>query len=218
VTEANIGQGENNYRLWFPYYGRSVHQQLVLTSPPAVEPVTRVQAKQWAVVEHEMDDQIFDNLITGARIQVENWLERSLITQTWTLYMDGFNTWEYELQRPPVQSVTSINYIDTNGDQQLIDPSIYVVDNSTEPTRIRPQYNMVWPVWRTQIPNPIWTVFVAGYGNSAASVPLGIQQAILELVTFRYRNREPLTMSANVAQVEADIRSRVMTYSWGSYI
>jgi uncharacterized phiE125 gp8 family phage protein len=218
MSDAYYYPGAAEFNPWFRHYGRhKIKSQYVLTVPPAIEPVSIPQAKQWAVIEHSQDDAIIGGLITAARMDVENWLSRAFITQTWVLYMDNFY-WEYELRKPPVQSVTSIMYIDVNGITQALDPSIYAVDNLTEPTRIRPAWNMVWPVTRTFIENPIWTTFICGYGSTAASVPYPIQQAICELVTFRYRNREPLSLGPDPAKVEDNIRCRVMSQSWGSYV
>jgi uncharacterized phiE125 gp8 family phage protein len=212
----------SNYRLWFPVRNRhTTHFQLVVTTPPAVEPVTYTQCKAWAKVEHPEDDQIFTTLITQARQEVENHLQRALITQTVTLYMDAWGNGEngeYELRCPPIQSVTSVNYADpSSGDTVTIPSSNYIVDNSTEPCRIRPAYDMVWPPFRTMIPNPVWTVFVAGYGDTAASVPAGIIQGIIELVAFRYRNREVLSMGAAPKDVEDFIFRKLATFKWGAY-
>jgi uncharacterized phiE125 gp8 family phage protein len=198
-------------------YPRGMHSQLVLTSPPAVEPVSVPLAKQWAVIEDTCDDDIIASLITEARQTVENWISRVLITQTWTLYLDAF-PYEIELRLPPIQSVNALQYIDVNGVTQTLDPSLYQVDLQTEPARIRAAYNQVWPIFRIGIVNPIWVSFTAGYGTTGASVPAKINQAIMRLVAVRYRNREPLTIGANPQEAEEDIRRQVMSASWGAYV
>jgi uncharacterized phiE125 gp8 family phage protein len=199
------------------YYPSGLKTQLVLVTPPTVEPVSVPLAKQWAVIEDTCDDNVIAGLITEARETVESWISRALITQSWKLTLDAF-PYEIELRLPPIQSVDSINYIDVNGVEQLLDPSQYQTDLTTEPARIRPAYNMVWPIFRIGIVNPIWVNFTAGFGNAGSSVPQKINQAIIRLVALRYRNREPMTIGADPQAAEADIRRQVMSASWGAYV
>jgi hypothetical protein len=66
--------------------------RLKLITPPSVEPVTAAEAKLHARVDITDDDALFASLITAARRYCETALKSALVTQTWTLYLDGFPT------------------------------------------------------------------------------------------------------------------------------
>jgi uncharacterized phiE125 gp8 family phage protein len=110
-------------------------------------------------------------IIKVARQMAELELQRYLITQTLDAY---FDEWPWvddrsEIRLPPLQSVTSITYVDTNGDTQTLAANRYMVDAVSQPARIRPAYGVTWPSVRDQT-NCITVRFVAGYG-AASAVP-----------------------------------------------
>jgi uncharacterized phiE125 gp8 family phage protein len=196
------------------YPGQEIHSQLVLKTGPAVEPVSLPIVKKWLIVESNDDDELLTTLITEARETVEGWLERALVTQTWTLWLDAL-PFEIELRKPPIQTVNSIKYIDVNdGSLQTVDPSVYQVDIQTEPGRVRPAYLQIWPIYRS-IPNCIQVEFVAGYGDDGSAVPATIRQAITRLVAVRYRNREVMTIGPSEA--ENEIKNKVRRFGWGCF-
>lgn len=59
-------------------------------TPPAIEPVTLDEAKAHLRVDINAEDSLITRLISDAREWVERFLRRSLITQTWALYLDAF--------------------------------------------------------------------------------------------------------------------------------
>lgn len=120
-------------------------------------------------------DPILNILIAAARQHAETLLKRYLITQTIDYYMDCFDSWEIKL--PPLQSVTAITYVDTDGVTQTIDAADYLVDAVSVPARITPAYGEVWPTTRYQN-NAVKIRFIAGYG-SASAVPQCIKNWML---------------------------------------
>lgn len=97
------------------------------------------------------------------------------------------NTGILELPRYPLQSITSITYLDTDGSSKTLDPSVYVVTTGS-PGRVAPAYGHIWPVTLPQI-GAVTVRLVAGYGDTADKVPLNVRQAILLLVSHLYLNR-----------------------------
>lgn len=97
-----------------------------------------------------------------------------------------------ELPMPPVQSVTSVKYIDPNGVQQTLDPSVYIVDLASEPARLYLAPGQVWPAYRNQR-NAITVRCVCGYAD-AGSVPATLQLAVKSVVANFYENREPVSL------------------------
>lgn len=129
-------------------------------------------------------------LIATARQQAELELRRSLITQTLDLYLDKFPGVDYWLtdrrnQRddddvillPPLQSVSTITYVDTAGATQTLAADQYLVDAVSQPARIAPAYGVSWPSTRDQA-NAVKVRFIAGYG-AAAAVPACVKQWML---------------------------------------
>lgn len=115
---------------------------------------------------------------------IETITERQLITATWKLILDRFPA-VIELRKPPVQSVTSITYIDEDGAEQTLSDSLYQVDTDDEPARIVPAYDQSWPSIRCQ-PQAVQVEFVAGYGL-ADDIPDGLKTAIKWYVKGEFR-------------------------------
>lgn len=113
---------------------------------------------------------------------------------------DGTTGYEIFLPFPPLQSVSSIKYIDTDGVQQTLDPTLYTVDTVSEPARITPAYGTTWPAIRNQI-NAVEVTFVCGYG-AAANVPQGIKSWMLMRIGAMYENREELVVAQRVTVSE----------------
>ena len=160
------------------------------TVAPAAEPVSVIEAKEHLRVDIGDDDTLIEALITAAREYVEQGSRRALVTQTWRLNLDQFPAGpEIELPRPPLQSVTSVTYRDSDGTTNTLSSSIYEVDTDSTPGRIRLAYGEDWPSDTLAETNPVRITFVAGYGD-ADDVPRRWKQAILLLVGHWYENRE----------------------------
>lgn len=155
------------------------------TSAPALEPVSSTEAELWCRVDVSDDDTIFTDIITAARVYVENFTRRQLITATWALYLDQFYK-PLKLPYPPLQSISSITYVDTAGTTQTLAASQYQVDAKTQPGRLTEAYGVTWPSTRDDTYNAVTITYVAGYGTAATSVPLPIKQAMRILIASMY--------------------------------
>jgi len=138
-------------------------------------------------------------LVRAATEVVEETTWRALITQTWRLTLDQFPC-RIVLPRPPLQSVTSLQYVDENGALQTLGSTKYLVTLDAEPGRIEPAYNEVWPTTRCQ-QDAVRVTYVAGYGAAASDVPQGIRQAILLILADWFRNREANITGTIIAPV-----------------
>lgn len=160
---------------------------LSVVTPPAAEPITTDQAKAHLVVGTADDDALIDRCIASARRLAEVRTRRQLMPATYTLKIDRF-TDTIPLPRPPLQSVTSVKYIDQDGVQQTLATSVYDVEADAVPGVIRLAYDQSWPDVRAQ-PEPIEIEFVAGYAD-AASVPENIINWMLLRIGSMYEHRE----------------------------
>lgn len=149
------------------------------------------EAKAWLRQDYDDDDVLIASLLTAARQSVENYLDRALITQTWDLHMDTFR--DIQIPRSPLQSVTSISYVDDNGDTQTVDTSIYdVFAYNDAPGHVRLGYSQSWPSHRS-VSDAVTIRFVAGYAEASpvgSTVPQPIKHGILLLLAEYYENRE----------------------------
>ncbi len=172
---------------------------LTLFAAPSEEPLTLAEAKDHLEEVATYKDDYITTLITVARQWAENHTRRALISQTWDLFLDGFPPWTIEMPKPPLASVTTVKYTDTDGVQQTLAASLYDVDINAERGRIEPALNQVWPVTRS-VMNAVEIRFVAGYG-AAADVPKKIKQAMLMLIGQLYDNREDTVTGTTVSKV-----------------
>lgn len=160
-----------------------------------------------APVANTTGDPLLNMYISSARAAAETITQRQLVTATWKLVLDAFPGMgvtglddgvgkafprnAITLHKSPVQSVSSIRYLDMAGNWQTMNAADYVVDTSMEPARITPPFGRVWPIALPQV-GSIEVTFVAGYG-AAANVPPGIKNWILLRVDGLFRNRGETT-------------------------
>ena len=166
---------------------------LTRTPAPTVEPITRAEAKAHSRVTVSDDDDYIDALIAVVRDRIEQHTRRALLTQTWQLTLDNWPTGRRDILLPwaPLQSVSSITYVDTSGTTQTWSSSNYTVNTGATPGRVRLKYDELYPSARFQ-PDAITVTYVAGYGATASTVPAGIVHACKILCGHYYDNREPV--------------------------
>jgi len=185
---------------------------LVQTIAPASEPITLTEAKAHLRVETDFteDDTIIGTFISAARESCEARTGRQLVTATYALRLGGFPCGDsIELPKPPLVSVSSITYVDTDGTTQTLSTDVYEVDPYTTPGRVVLKYAQVWPTTRSQR-NAVTITFVAGYEE----VPTLLKQGMLMRIAHWYENREE-TAPVNLLSVPsgADYCDRLYRFS-----
>jgi uncharacterized phiE125 gp8 family phage protein len=171
---------------------------LKLITTPATEPISLEEAMNFARIDSDADVVTLTGLITTARMEAEKITRRQLITATWEMRLDHFPG-TIHLPLPPLQSVTSVKYLDYSGTEQtLVENTDYLVDTYSEPARVTPCYGMVWPTIYPVV-GAVRIRFVAGYGDDDTDVPDSIRSWIQMFFGSMYENRE-LDIVANVAQ------------------
>ena len=174
------------------------------TPASSTEPITRTEAKKQLEIDAgiTVHDTYIDGLITMARKDAESFLHRKLIQQTLTGYLESWPSGD-SIVMPfgNLQSVTSVKYTDSNGDQSTWSSDEYITATETEPGRIVLGYGESWPSVTLYPSNPIEIIFVAGYGDSGSYVPEPIRHAIKLILADKFANREDViigTISANL--------------------
>ena len=182
---------------------------LILTSGPAVEPVTLAEAKAHLRVDGTAEDTLIASLILTSRLHVEAAAGLALVTQSWSWYLDAWpvipeakpqarlsgtgRALEFPLR--PIQSIAAVRLYDESGAATTLEPSSYLLDGAGLHPRLVRLGAPVWPK-PGRIANGIEIAFSAGYGNAAADVPAPIRQAILLLVAHWHEHRSPLEQGA----------------------
>lgn len=155
---------------------------------PASEPLTLTETKEFLRVETSGDDDMITRMIAVARIAAEQYLRRSLITQSWKVSFDDYAPQEVNLPRGTIQSITSAKLIARDGTETLISASNYYLS-----ARRKLVFDIAPMSHRVEI------VYSAGYGD-ASTVPENIKQGMLSHVSRMYDER-----SANVPIVKSAI-------------
>jgi len=184
---------------------------LVLTSGPAVEPVTLAEAKAHLRVDGTAEDTLVASLIVTSRLHVEAAVGLALITQGWSYFLDAWPAGAgLKLPLRPVQSIAAVRLFDENAVVTTLDPATYLLDGAGAPPRLVRQGAIVWPK-PGRVANGIEVAFIAGYGNAAADVPAPIRQAILLLTAHWYDHRSPIEIG-QFARPVPDIVSELLAH------
>lgn len=173
------------------YDNRRPIPTFVLKSPPVIEPIGLDEVKAHSRIDLTDDDLLIQHQILAVRQMVERIYDIALITQTWTMYLDWLPDC-IEIFKRPVQSVTSVKWMDSAGTTQAIDPALYWVDLNARPPRIVRSINASWPYVEPR-PSAVAVEFVAGYGDERQDMPPNLVSYLLIKVADFYENRESYT-------------------------
>lgn len=165
---------------------------LQLITAPTVQPVSLAEARVHLRATSTAEDSKIQALLLAALGHAESFTWRRFCTQTWDYSLDSFPRCELEIPNGKLQSITSISYVDEDGDTQALSASDYQVDSKSDPGRIAPAYGLSWPSTRSQQLNAVTIRFVCGYGLAAA-VPYEIKAAILLIVGHLIEHREEVS-------------------------
>ena len=94
--------------------------------------------------------------------------------------------------------MSAITYLDTNGAEQTLATSKYLVDAVSAPARITPAYGEVWPTTRYQN-NAVKIRFIAGYG-AASAVPECIKNWMFVRIKQAYDNRNAMIVGGTLTE------------------
>ena len=208
----------------------------IIKTAPVAEPITLLEAKTQLRILGA--DTTYDTEITGLISEARDWIERryeiSLITQSRVQYQDQlydrypiyrnflgpyYSRFPVMLMNPPVQSITSFKYYDTNQVLQtlalntdyfaagLANPAVGAQD--IEIPRIWPASS--WPVFKW-IPDSIQIEYVAGFGNDGTYVPASIKRAIKMVLTHFFENRSEEITGERVGTFEMSVDRVMSTY------
>lgn len=160
-----------------------------VVSSPSSEAITTAEARQHCGIPSAdtTHDTYLDSLVTAARQKWERDTGRIVMSCTVVEKLDCWPEEVIELAVSPVQSVTSIYYLNASGASTLWSSSEYVFDSALAKPSIYLAYDENWPELRGWAAD-VTITYVAGYANAAA-VPKLWKQAMLLLVSHWFENR-----------------------------
>ncbi len=192
---------------------------ITVVTAPTFEPIGLEQARDQVRSDKDLADEAAElsNMIATARIQVENFTRRALLTQTLDVFRDSFPGLNgvVEIPRPPTQSVTSVKYLDEAGTEQTLSASLYVVDVASQPARIIPADGETWPITQVMV-NAVTVRVVAGYGDGVADIPAPIIAAMLLAITDLYDQRGSIIVGVTAIEVPQTVKT--LLYHYRTYI
>lgn len=176
-----------------------------------IEPVTVAEAAEHLRIDTDspfLESTYLSTLITVARQYCENYLARTIGSQTRTLTLSAFplGSLPIELPNPPVYSVDSVSYVAQDGTTATL--TGVILSNGY----IQPAYGTEWPIARAQI-GAVTISYSAGYvsGGSPDDFPLAIKQAMLLVIGDLYQNREGQFVGVT-AQVNPTVMNLLTPY------
>jgi uncharacterized phiE125 gp8 family phage protein len=193
--------------------------RITTTTAPTVEPVTLAEVKKHlrlatteaGAAAYTSEDDLLNRLITVARTQAEQETGRAFITQTKTMYLDGWPDEDFiRLPYPTLQSAAVTYRLEDDDDY---DETLSTVDTDivSEPGRVVLQPNESWPSGTLYTDRPIKIVYVCGYGL-ADDVPENIKSAILLKISDLYENRGEVVMGVSVSKIADAVDSLLRQY------
>lgn len=192
-----------------------------VVTPPALEPLSieqlvahlRLPAEMYAPTPNAEGDAELAALIAAARVHVEDYTRRSLISTQFIERRPGFPTGDAELRltRAPLIAVDSIAYTDPTGAEQTLAAEAYSVSTAWIYGLVRPAYGTSWPSTRAQW-DAVRITYRSGYGTAAASVPAPILAAMKLLIGHWWLNREAVIVGTSAQTVPMAVESLLAAY------
>lgn len=179
---------------------------LTISVEPADEPVSLGELKDHLRIDGGADDSALTIYGKAARIGAERYQNRQHITATWIYNLESFPLSEIVIPRPPLQSITSIQYVDTAGSTQTWASANYQVDIKSIPGRVKPVATSSFPTIQSDVYNAVTVTFKAGYGDAASSVPDSTRDAIMMWAAKLYEFREDIVAGVTITEVPDSIR------------
>lgn len=157
-----------------------------LVTGPQFNAVALDELAHFLRVEEDDDNPLLRSFLDFATDKAESITGRRLAQQTWRLDLEKFES-EIILPYPPLISVDSIIYYDSNNVQTTLDTSYYEVTGISHIGKIKPNYGYTYPSTYPKT-DAVQITFTCGY-TGAELIPEGIKNGIKSVVWQMYDTR-----------------------------
>lgn len=123
-----------------------IFEGYTVTVDATAEPVTAEELRDWLRLDDTSQDDMLEGMITAARVAVEQHTHRSFVEKTIKQSLADFPASGcIELLFPPLSSVSSVAYYDTDGTEQTIDASNYIAITNRTVGLVQAADTYSWP-------------------------------------------------------------------------
>lgn len=150
---------------------------------PVSEPISVSEAKLFMRIDHTTDDILISDMIVACRMAAEQYLQRSVLTQSWKLSLDGGNCYACDLAMGPVNAISKVSVFDNNDVEVVLTSEQYRVNAAQDHLQIV----------NVSCSKRVEVSYVAGY-PSVAAVPGPMKQGIMAHILHMYENRGDMKM------------------------
>lgn len=130
--------------------------------------------------------QYIEMLCQAATLAAEWITRKELIQKQYKTYFSSFNN--MVLQKSKVQSVNSIQYLDSEDAFQTVDSDVYYINDTDKYPTIFKKSSKQWPDILTDHAQPIKVLFTTGYSVNTG-VPTDLKLAIMQHMGILYEYR-----------------------------
>jgi uncharacterized phiE125 gp8 family phage protein len=177
-----------------------------IKTPPAGEPVTVSETKEFLREDRDVEDTLISAQIKAARIALERHTGWHLLPTVFEMSMKAFET--VFIPKKPLKSGTvSISYLDENGDSQTLDSSKFIVHEEESPAEIE-FLNDLPDLYDTKF--PITVTFTAGFESAPED-----WKNLVKIITMFYWKRD-ITAGVNPLQLPM-VRSLIQNNMVGRF-
>ena len=162
---------------------------LVQTVAPLSNPLALEDAKNFMHILEIDEDTLIESMITSATEYAENFTNRQLMTATFELINETIYS-GFKLPKNPVQSITKIEYMDSNSAYQIMSTDDYYIYIENEVCTLH--INQL-PAYK-QDKRAFKITFISGY----VVVPNSIVSYIRMAVSTMYENRENYVIGVSI--------------------
>lgn len=169
---------------------------MILTQPPAAEPLALADLKAFLRVEGSEEDGLIQSVAAAARAHLEATTGRAFVSQGWRIVRDAWPpTGRLTLPVGPVASLDAVT-VETADGQVSVPLDRFRLDGAAVPPRL------AWQPGSVPAPaEPLAGIAIdvtAGFG-SPADVPPALVQAVRLLAAYWFDNRSLVTVGHEVA-------------------
>lgn len=201
------------------------------TKAPVNLPVKLDVVKEFIKIDDNLEDSLLKTMIGSATKSLEDYLNRSLITQTWVLTLDNFNK-RFDSRRESfntegvveatknsvyneanfinlkmgvVKSITSLITYNDGNVPSTFSASRYYLDTSNDKSRLVLNDQDIWPT-DLRLNSAVEVTYVSGFGDDHNSIPDDIKMAIVMIVANMYEHRCSPKIDSSIASMVSNYK------------
>lgn len=200
-----------------------------IRSTEPASPITETDLASYLRLDGTQSCQELQIFMNAATKQAISYLQRALLRQRYIYQIDGIPftgtrlrhalsgsealySDTVELPFAGLLNIISVKVIDEYGVETAVDPDMYVIDNTSVPTRLRfvefgaiPMYDL----------DKLQIIYDAGYGDDTTEIPEGIRLGILTLAGYMYEHRGECAPATALSKSGATLALRPYRISTG---